>query len=100
AVRQDVRGNPFVGQIQELSIMTPIAEHHISDDDQAPAVAKYLKCEVDGAARPLCVACAHKKLWAPRKPLAICLQFYYIGSACIMQADLPKRYYHVQASRP
>lgn len=66
-VRQDVGGNPFLGQIEELSIMTPIAEHHIANDDQAPAIAKYLEREVDGAARPLRIARAHKKVAVLRK---------------------------------
>src|ERR1700733_381088 len=75
AVSQNVGGNPFIGQIQQLSIMTAIAEHHITDNDQAPAIAKHFQCKVDRAARPLCLARAHKNLCASEKPLAYRLQF-------------------------
>ena len=79
--------------------MPPVAEHHIADNDQAPAVAQHLEREIDGATGSLGIAWLHVKSSRLEKPLAICIQVYYIGSACNMQAEPIGRLAYVQASR-
>jgi hypothetical protein len=92
AIGQDVGGDPFVGKSQELSIVAPVSEHHIADDDQAPAVAQHLEREVDRAARPLCGARFHKKTRLQEKRLRHAYGFTILISGCIMQADRIERF--------
>nr|CAI0340684.1 hypothetical protein SHINE37_44552 [Rhizobiaceae bacterium] len=49
-VRQDVGGDAFLRFRQEFAEMAAIAEHHVAQHDQAPAVAEDFERQVDRAA--------------------------------------------------
>ena len=48
-VGKDVRSDTLLAVLQQFAIAAPIPEHHIADDDEAPAIAQLFKCEVDRA---------------------------------------------------
>src|SRR5690606_11803913 len=51
ATREDVGGDALLGVGQELPEMTAVTEHHVADDDQAPAGAQSFQRQIDRAAR-------------------------------------------------
>src|SRR5579862_7928390 len=56
AVRQDVGGDALFRVRQQLAEVSPVAEHQVADDDQAPAVAEQLERQVDRTPGPVRVA--------------------------------------------
>jgi hypothetical protein len=73
-VRQDVRRNPFLGVVQELPVVAPVAKHDVPDDDQTPTIPEHLEREIDRAPGPMCIL----HLLQPRP--------YCCRTACTLQA--------------
>lgn len=74
-VRQDVRCNPFLGVVQELPVVAPVAKHDVPDDDQTPTIPEHLEREIDRAPGPVCTL----RLLLPRP--------YWCRTACTLQAS-------------
>src|SRR6202022_563403 len=51
-VGQDVGGDPLLGACQQLPEVAAMAEHHVPQHEQAPAVTERLDRGVDRATRP------------------------------------------------
>jgi hypothetical protein len=53
-VGENVGGDPFLREPEQISIVPAIAEHDVSDDDQAPVVSQHLERQIDWTAGPPC----------------------------------------------
>ena len=55
-VGEDVGGDALLRLAQQLAEMPAVAEHHVADNDQAPAIAEDFEAQIDGATGSLLVA--------------------------------------------
>src|SRR3546814_21193017 len=51
-VGEDVGGDTFLGSIQQLAEMAAVAEHHVAENDEAPAIAEHFQGKIDRTSRP------------------------------------------------
>ena len=87
-VCEDVRGDALLALRKQLPIVTPVSEHDVTDDNQAPAVAKLFDRQVDRALGSSCLGHGHSPISGLQhtsrdsrgKPLANCKQSYQESS--------------------
>jgi hypothetical protein len=80
AVGEDVRGDAFLRFGQQFAEMAAVAEHHVAQHDQAPAVTENFEGKIDRAAGAACVS--HRVL---QKLIALYNRFCYSSTSCKSQ---------------